>query len=192
MPLRDKDAHRAYCRAYYYAHSGKDRERRPRLTREESLARKRARSVEYRLKNKDKIRAYKARPDVRARHTAHNKAWREKHLEYMREYLRKWQRANVEYCQIAGFTYRQKRKARMEVDAEFYASVRRKRREQNRRKREAAGLPYTPRPSMRIPDWCCRGGVLDVRSPWLWENATDEQKAYARELFFERRERLAR
>lgn len=87
MPLRDKEAHRAYCRAYYYAHDGKNRKRRQkRRTREQILERVRLYSVEYRRKNKDKIRAYKARPEVRAKQKVHAKKWRDAHRDYMRAY----------------------------------------------------------------------------------------------------------
>lgn len=45
---------------------------------------------------------------------------------------------------------------------------------------------------MRFPDWATKGAsVLDVKSQWLLENATDEQRAYARELAIERKERRA-
>ena len=192
MPLKDKEAHRAYCRAYYYAHSGKGRKRRPRRTREEILARKRAYSVKYRQENKEKIRAYKARPEVRAGHNAYNRLWREtnheKHLEYMRKYMRKymaghrrpripltdeqirerheqtkanrrkWYHDNIEYCQLAAFMYRLRCAEREKVDAAYYARKRELMREQNRRRRERAGKTYKPKPSMRIPDWCVRGG----------------------------------
>ena len=86
MPLRDKEAHRAYCRAYYYAHDGKNRKRRQKRTRSSICLRVRLYSVEYRRKNKDKIRAYKARPEVRAKQKIHAKKWRDAHKVYQREY----------------------------------------------------------------------------------------------------------
>ncbi len=44
------------------------------------------------------------------------------------------------------------------------------------------------KPAMRIPDYCVRGGVLDTSSPYLWNNLTASQRAYARELAIERLE----
>lgn len=97
MSLKDKEAHRAYCRAYYYAHGGKNRQRKPRLTREERLARKRARSAEYRKRNAEKIRAYKKRPEVRERRKAENRRWREKNRDYARAYYAAHKDAFREY-----------------------------------------------------------------------------------------------
>ena len=47
---------------------------------------------------------------------------------------------------------------------------------------------YSPRPWMRLPEWMPVGGsCIDVRSPWLINNLTDSQRAYARELAIERK-----
>lgn len=51
-----------------------------------------------------------------------------------------------------------------------------------------AGGVYKPRFAMRKPDYVAVGeSGLDARSQWLFENATDSQRAYARELAIERR-----
>ena len=80
-------------------------------------------------------------------------------------------------------------------DPEAYAKFRENQRVRSLRWREKHNPPrrtanggcYKPRPSVRIPDYCTWGSVLDVRSKWILENATPEMKDYARELFIERR-----
>lgn len=53
-----------------------------------------------------------------------------------------------------------------------------------------AGLCYKPCYCRRKPDWMPVGRVvLDVHSQWLAVNLTDAQRAYARELAIERKER---
>jgi len=60
---------------------------RPRIyTPEEIRERKRMRGIEYRKRNREKIRAYKKRPEVRERRKAENRRWREKNPDYQREY----------------------------------------------------------------------------------------------------------
>lgn len=49
------------------------------------------------------------------------------------------------------------------------------------------GKCYTPRYYLRLPDYAVKAGVIDVRSAFLAENMTPEQKAYARDLAIERR-----
>lgn len=47
---------------------------------------------------------------------------------------------------------------------------------------------YTPRISRRKPEYAPVGASgIDTRSPFLWNNLTDEQRAYARELAIERK-----
>ena len=185
MPLRDKEAHRAYCRAYYYAHDGKNRKRRQKRTREQILERVRLYSVEYRRKNKDKIRAYKARPEVRAKQKVHAKKWRDAHKDYMREYYALHPERFREYL----LKFRTRRALREMIDCVFYAAIRAKNRAGHAKRRMRKGKVYLARPSKRVPDYCCRGGVLDVRSQWLAANLTAEQRAYARELAIERNQR---
>lgn len=51
-----------------------------------------------------------------------------------------------------------------------------------------SGRPYTPRFYMRKPEYAPVGASgIDTRSPFLWNNLTDEQRAYARELTIERK-----
>ena len=92
---------------------------------------------------------------------------------------------------------------RLMTDHEAYAHHRALQRERGRKMRDrmrAAGtLPprkknggmYKPYHSRRFPDWCVKmQKVLDVRSPFLIENRTDEQRAYVRELAIERRKKM--
>lgn len=212
---------------------------RPRIyTPEEIRERKRLRCIEYRKRNREKIRAYKKTPEVRERHKAENRRWREKNRDYARAYyaahkdafreyhlrwLEKWgvahgvtprepltdeerlarrrasrrkynaanrekvnayHKAHPEYKRM----YRMRCMVREMTDCEYYAERRRKARERANRRRLRMGLSAVGKPARRIPDWCVRGGVLDTRSQWMWHNATDEQKAYARELAIERKQ----
>lgn len=184
---------------------------RPRIyTPEEIRERKRLRSVEYRKRNREKIRAYKKRPEVRERRKAERLRWREKnkgyarqyyatHKDAFREYNRAWKARKPDRVKTVSLAYQKahpeyKRMYRMRcivremTDCEYYAERRRKNRERAARRRLRMGLTYVGKPAMRIPDWCVRGGVLDTRSQWLFCNATDEQRAYARELAIERKE----
>lgn len=72
------------------------------------------------------------------------------------------------------------------VDAAAYAQARRKGRIYRAKKAVLEGRVYKPQFARRIPDWCVMGHVLDARSPWLVENLTPSQRAYARELAIER------
>lgn len=81
---------------------------------------------------------------------------------------------------------------RCESDHLFYAQQRAKQREQYRRwygRNFVRKRPYSPALNRRIPDYLRRGeDCLDVRSKFLFENATASQKAYAKELAIERKE----
>lgn len=178
---REKNAE--YHMAYYAAH------------REQFLEYNR----KWRKRNAEKIRAYKQRPDVREKHNAYTKAWQDRNRERVRETNRAWKAQNPDRVKAVLLAYQKahpeyKRMYRMRcmvremTDCEYYAERRRKERERANRRRLRMGLTAVGKPARRIPDWCVRGGVLDASSPWLWENVTDEQKAYARELMIERKE----
>lgn len=49
------------------------------------------------------------------------------------------------------------------------------------------GKMYCPMFHVRLPEWAAVGDVFDYRSPWLAENLTPSQRAFARELAIERR-----
>ena len=215
---------------------------RPRIyTPEEIRERKRLRGIEYRKRNREKIRTHKKRPEVRERRKAENRRWREKNRGYARAYYaahkdafreyhlrwlekrgvahgepykpltdeerlarrraakRKWNAANRDKVTAAQRAWKERNPDRVKAyrmrcivremtDCEYYAERRRKARERANLRRLRMGLTAVGKPAMRIPDWCVRGGVLDTRSQWLFCNATDEQKAYARELAIERKQ----
>jgi len=76
------------------------------------------------------------------------------------------------------------------VDAEAYAAFRREARMRNAMSRmgKKRSVGYSPRPSVRIPDYAVLGQrILDFDSPWLKENLTPSQIGYVRELMDERR-----
>lgn len=125
------------------------------------------------------------------------------------ECLKKQRRAAWKRYDQAHPRHTQKRRImeelRLRLDPEAYARSRALQRERGRKMRDrkiAAGLlpprkrnggMFKPRHSIRYPDWCVKGQhVVDVRSQWLIENITPEQRAYVRELFIERREQRKR
>ena len=82
--------------------------------------------------------------------------------------------------------------AKLASDAKLYAAWRAKNRMRWARKAVAEGRLYRPLFCLRIPDWATKGQrVLDARSAYLAVNLTDEQRAYARELAIERKQRRA-
>ena len=78
--------------------------------------------------------------------------------------------------------------AKMLVMPERYARERRWKRISYAKKMILAGRPYHPQPNRRVPDWCVKHGVVDVRSQWLAENLTPSQRDYAMRLAIERKE----
>ena len=77
--------------------------------------------------------------------------------------------------------------AKFATDPVKYAKERMYKRRSYVRRMMKAGRGYSPRPQCRIPDWAVKGQPLDTRSAFLKENLTPSQRAYARELFIERR-----
>lgn len=161
----------------------------------------------YRQKRKGYNRRYAEKhPDYmakwRAAHPDYMRKWqaenKDRLREYHREYARKYASADAalprskltpeqrkERAQLKWF----KRLVRESLDCEYYARNRRKAREAQYRRWAKQGKNWTKgQPARRIPDWCVRGGVLDARSPFLFENATPEQKAWARDLCIEKKE----
>jgi hypothetical protein len=53
--------------------------------------------------------------------------------------------------------------------------------------RKLNGGMYREKLCIRIPDWAVKGQLLcDPNSPYLYENLTTEQRAYAKQLMIER------
>lgn len=77
--------------------------------------------------------------------------------------------------------------AKMSYMPERYAMARRHKRMTYARRMIKAGRVYCPQPNRRVPDYCVKYKVVDVRSKFLRENITPAQRAYARELAIERK-----
>ena len=163
-------------------------------------------------KNREYGRTYYAKN--RARILARAKAWRQRNLEHCREVEAAWRKAHPEAEAAKMRRYRQQpkikarlaekarakraanpEKVRAEARAYYAKTVTRRRalaRIAHAKSRIAQGKFYSPRYNCRIPEWSTKGQrVLDANSPFLYENLTDSQRAYARELAIERKERRA-
>ena len=154
--------HLAKRREYYWAH------------REEQLAA--SRKWFANLRN---------RPELHARRLAKKREhyWknRERMVATAREYHRRYpMMRKIQYMSMM---------ERFAHDAAAYAEYREKDRVYRAARRKRAG-EYRPKLSMRLPDWALYGkSVLDVRSRWIFENTTLSQRAYARSLAIERKDR---
>ena len=126
-------------------------------------------------------------------HRAYSKAWFAAHPVKRREYNKRHYWKHLERHRAEAREATHKRYARTTlicmVDPQAYANHRAKSRVQIAKNAVKNGRTYKPRFARRIPDWCVKGQfVIDVRSPWLIENLTPSQRAYARELAIERKE----
>lgn len=145
----------------------------------------------------------------RERERARIKAWRDRNIEHCREVEAAWRKANPEVVATKQRRYRQKpdskakdaaahrsrRKANpakvRAVDRAYYAKAVTRKRIQARishaKARLRIGKAYRPMFHVRSPEWAAVGDAFDYRSPWLVENLTPSQRAFARELAIERR-----
>ena len=123
-----------------------------------------------------------AKERKRAARRAYYWANRERLVAAAREYHRRYPMMRIfQYMDMCD---------RFRVDAKAYAEYRAKDRERRRRDAEKAGRTYRPKLGKRLPDWALYGqSVVDARSPWLAENLTPSQRAFARELAIERKGR---
>lgn len=139
-----------------------------------------------------------------------DRRYRLRHPDRCRERDRKWREANPDkrkaqkrrnYQRHRAEILAQKRRYYVEhrvwerrrllfvVDSTAYANFRAAMRIRKAKRRIMGGNLYKPRSARRIPDWCVMGGAIDARSPWLAENLTPSQRAFARELAIERKGR---
>lgn len=134
------------------------------------------------------------REERRAKDAAYKRAARKANPELARAKDREWYWRNIDRKRAQAAKRNAKRRALFAVDADAYAKKRaRDRMSALRLKRKSKWKPYSPRFACRIPDWATKGQrIMDTASPWLPENMTPEQNAYARELAIERRERRER
>lgn len=154
MPYKDKDKARAHDLQYHATH----KERYKALARRYRQTHKAAEAERHRkfyLEHKAELIAYSSN-------------WQKTHPESARAKARKW------YA---------KSRARQMMESTYYALCRAKSRMGYARRLILRGFTYRPSFRRRIPDWAVMGGrILDYASPWLIENLTPSQRAYAREL----------
>ena len=146
----------------------------------------------------------------RERILAWRKAWRDANIERRREVEGAWRKSHPEAVAAKRRRYyqkpevkakdaawhRAKRKANPERararDRAYYAKAVMRKRVQRRIRHAKArllmGKTYRPRFRFRLPEWAPVGCGIDYASPWLIENLTPSQRAYARELAIERKE----
>ena len=144
----------------------------------------------YRLRHPDRCRAHdrkwrEANPEKRkaqkarwyARHRA--EILEEKRIYYIRAHV--WEKRRILFAvfilNLILFA----------VSATAYAKFRAAGRMRIAKRCVANGKVYRPRFNRRIPEWATMGRVVDYASPWLVENLTPSQRAYARKLAIERR-----
>lgn len=88
-------------------------------TSEERRERRKLRSIEYWKRNREKIQAYKQRPEVKERHKEHCRKWREAHTDYQREYYAAHRETFREYER----RYREKHKEQYNAHARAYSKA---------------------------------------------------------------------
>lgn len=132
---------------------------------------------------------YATDPAFRARKIASARKYYAKHREKCLEDRRKWAVANRD--KVRGYVRKCMRKVRLAwcFYSELYAKGRAYNRMLKAKRTVLRGKLYRPRFGCRMPDWATKGEtILDSASPWLIENLTPSQRAYARELAIERKE----
>lgn len=160
--LRYISTHKAEVAARHRAYIKKNMER----------ANERAR--EYWAKPENAARKRQAMKKYRA--SAKGRAWR-----------MAWNAKNADRVKATNRRSEAKRKVKKQTDAAYYAKRRADTRKRHAKAAVIAKGSYRPRYSTRIPDWCVMGGAVDVRSRFLFENATASDRAFARDLAIERR-----
>ena len=157
MPLKDPEKRRAYQKARRAIYRERDAMRY--ATDPAFRARKIASAKKYYKENRKKREKVKRKWD---------EANRDKRREYMKKSMRK---IRLAYC----------------FDSDLYAKARAYNRMQKAKRIILTGGVYSPRFSCRIPDFAVKGqDLVDHRSQFLSDNITEEQVAFAKELYRER------
>lgn len=157
MPLKDPEKRRAYQKARRAIDRERDAMRY--ATDPAFRARKIASSKKYYAKNRKK------RDKVKMKWADAN---RDKVREYMKKHMRKFRLA---CC----------------FDSDLYAKARAYNRMLKAKRIILRGGVYRPRFSCRIPDFAVKGqDLVDYHSQYLSDNITEEQVAFAKELYRER------
>lgn len=162
------EKHKEICREY---------QRKYRQTDEYKAKKEKERKVREQKRRKAiTMKAYRQRPEVKARQLQHMKAYIASHPEYNKK----------RYLNVV---------AKCESDPEYYARFRARSREYSRKcnGKTRKGV-YVPALSRRIPDYCVRGKVVDPTSTFLRNNLSDDHlrscDAYARDQAIAQREWL--
>ena len=134
----------------------------------------------YRLRHPDRCRER----DRKWREANPDKRKAQKRRNYQRHRAEILAKKRKQYVEAGVWTARRQR---FLLDAAAYAKYRAAMRMRGAKRCVLAGRFYKPRFARRIPDWCVWGGSVDFQSPWLVENLTPAQRAYAIELAVERR-----
>lgn len=149
---------------------------------------------EYYSANRERERARKKkwRDDNIERYRKVEAAWRKAHPESVAAKLRKYRQKPESKAKDAA-AHRAKRKADPEkvraTDRAYYAKAVARKRVQARishaKSRLRKGKAYRPLFHMRLPEWAAACQRAWAKSPWLPENRTSSQEAWARELMIE-------
>ena len=117
--------------------------------------------------------------------------WRKANPEKAAAWYRKYYRANCERIWAYAKEQYWKQAEVCAKDAAFYATYRAAQRKHCymwRKNCRGQKTLYKPAYTRRIPDWAVKGPcIMDMASPFLIDNITDSQRAFARELAIERR-----
>lgn len=148
-----------------------------------------ARHKEYAQRNRERLNEYarKRRAKNPERYRQTQRKWREAHREELLRKRRENRAKNIQVARAMDRKAEQRRKLRKMMDAEYYQRRLSATRMTHAKATMAKGKAYRPRFHMRSPAWATMGIGLDCASPWLVENITPEMRAYAKELFAERR-----
>ena len=151
-------------------------------SREAVLAQKRKRSRERYYANIEESRK-------KCREAWHRRS-KEKRHEYAALRFKNRTPLQIAKDKIRGAKRRIKKSILAATDPDFYSKLRACQRVYNlRHKNKTRKRKYRALWSMRIPDWATKGSVLDARSQFLYANLTPSQRAFARELAIEQKER---
>ena len=132
-------------------------------------------------------------PEQRARKNARKRELYRLNHEREKAVRDAWNRANPEAIEYYGIVSYEKRKARMETDADLYTKLRKSVREyQKRTVDKTRKRKFAERPAGRIPDYMTKADVRREvrRSTFVANNVSDyvmaSNNAYANELYRER------
>lgn len=157
MPLKDPEKKRAYQKAHRAIYRERDAMR------------------------------YATDPAFRARKIASAKKYYNENRKKREKVKRKWADANRD--KVREYAKKSRRKVILAwcFDADLYAKGRAYNRMLKAKRTIMRGGVYRPRFSCRIPDFAVKGqDIVDYHSQYLSDNITEEQVAFAKELYRER------